>query len=102
MRRVVVTGLGAITPLGVGQYSNFLTIPRLSITTHLLPTSGIRRTWKKLIEGHCGVQSTTHLGPQFGSIPSQVAALVPVDRGQNGGWKASDWLTKDVRVCTID
>ncbi|KAL2421988.1 3-oxoacyl-[acyl-carrier-protein] synthase, mitochondrial [Exophiala dermatitidis] len=56
MRRVVVTGLGAVTPLGVG----------------------IRRTWQRLLNGDCGIVSTRHLGPEFSALPSQVAGLVPV------------------------
>ncbi|KIW63075.1 beta-ketoacyl-acyl-carrier-protein synthase II [Phialophora macrospora] len=55
MRRVVVTGLGAVTPLGVG----------------------VRRTWSRLLDGHCGVVSTRQLGDEFRALPSQVAGLVP-------------------------
>lgn len=71
MRRVVVTGLGAVTPLGVG----------------------IRRTWKNLIQGHCGIKSTTYLHEDFAGLPSQVAGLVPIEGKE--GWKAVDWLTKE-------
>ncbi|KAL2414893.1 3-oxoacyl-[acyl-carrier-protein] synthase, mitochondrial [Exophiala dermatitidis] len=92
MRRVVVTGLGAVTPLGVG----------------------IRRTWQRLLNGDCGIVSTRHLGPEFSALPSQVAGLVPVpasspettsdshtDRsGQkanesdfNGVWRATDHVS---------
>ncbi|KAK4935566.1 Mitochondrial beta-keto-acyl synthase [Elasticomyces elasticus] len=71
MRRVVVTGLGAVTPLGVG----------------------VRRTWQRLLNGECGIVSTRHLGDEFANIPSQVAGLVPVSPDQEGSWKATDHVT---------
>ncbi|KAI1625106.1 3-oxoacyl-synthase II [Exophiala viscosa] len=71
MRRVVVTGLGAVTPLGVG----------------------VRRTWQRLLNGDCGIVSTRHLGGEFTNIPSQVAGLVPVLPDQDGSWKATDHVT---------
>ncbi|KAF7512508.1 hypothetical protein GJ744_001443 [Endocarpon pusillum] len=70
MRRVVVTGLGAVTPLGVG----------------------IRRTWKRLIEGDCGIEKIPSFGERFDALSSQVAGLVPVDEKKEGAWKASDLL----------
>ncbi|OCT46259.1 putative 3-oxoacyl-[acyl-carrier-protein] synthase, mitochondrial [Cladophialophora carrionii] len=70
MRRVVVTGLGAVTPLGVG----------------------VRRTWARLLDGHCGIVSTRHLGDEFRSLPSQVAGLVP-RAVEDGGWRAEDHLS---------
>lgn len=74
MRRVVVTGLGAITPLGVG----------------------LRRTWSRLIAGDSGLVSTKHFEPQaqWSEIPSQVAGLVPHGSLSTGGWQASDWINK--------
>lgn len=68
MRRAVITGLGAVTPLG-------------STLTH---------TWSRLLAGHCGVVSTRPLGPAFAAIPSQVAGLVPLGLGKDGGWTASE------------
>ncbi|KAI9760983.1 MAG: hypothetical protein M4579_001359 [Chaenotheca gracillima] len=77
MRRVVVTGLGAVTPLGVG----------------------VRQTWSRLIKGGCGVVSTKPRGPRFETLPSQVAGLVPKDvENEDGGWRSSDWIKpKDER-----
>ncbi|KAI9731255.1 MAG: Mitochondrial beta-keto-acyl synthase [Claussenomyces sp. TS43310] len=74
MRRVVVTGLGAITPLGVG----------------------LRRTWARLLAGESGIVSTTGLAPQnqWAEIPSQVAGLVPLGSTSEGKWQASDWLQR--------
>lgn len=54
-RRVVVTGLGAVTPLGVG-------VPDL---------------WQGLLEGRCGIRELT--GEEFTGLPVRVAGTVPVD-----------------------
>ncbi|MDQ0932634.1 3-oxoacyl-[acyl-carrier-protein] synthase II [Streptomyces turgidiscabies] len=54
-RRVVVTGLGAITPLGVG-------VPAL---------------WLGLLEGRCGIRELT--GEEFTGLPVRAAGTVPVD-----------------------
>ncbi|EPY50499.1 3-oxoacyl-[acyl-carrier-protein]-synthase [Schizosaccharomyces cryophilus OY26] len=60
MRRIVITGLGAVTPLGCG----------------------VKRTWEKLLQGRSGIVSLKNK-PGFESLPSQVAGLVP--RGTNEG-----------------
>ncbi|TVY83459.1 3-oxoacyl-[acyl-carrier-protein] synthase [Lachnellula suecica] len=74
MRRVVVTGLGAITPLGVG----------------------IRRTWTRLLAGDCGIVSVANFEPsaRWKELPSTVAGMVPRGRKEDGGWQASDWVEK--------
>ena len=74
MRRVVVTGLGAITPLGVGT----------------------RRTWARLLASECGIVSVAHLEPaaRWRELPSTVAGVVPTGNKDDGEWKASDWLLK--------
>ncbi|TID14683.1 ketoacyl synthase domain-containing protein [Venturia nashicola] len=69
MRRVVVTGLGAVTPLGIG----------------------VRRSWNRLIEGHGGIRSLGNDG-RFDDLPSRVAATVPSGRKEDGGWTAKEWL----------
>ncbi|KAL3856250.1 hypothetical protein ACJMK2_011025 [Sinanodonta woodiana] len=58
-RRVVVTGLGLVTCLGVG-------------TQHV---------WRKLLEGACGISAIK--GKAFEQIPAKVAGYVP--RGDNQG-----------------
>ncbi|KAI9832648.1 MAG: hypothetical protein M1819_004233 [Sarea resinae] len=70
MRRVVVTGLGAITPLGVG----------------------VRRSWTRLLDGHCGIVSLKKRGPQFATLPCQVAAVIPEGSKEQGGWDLKEWL----------
>ncbi|GKT99507.1 3-oxoacyl-acp reductase [Fusarium langsethiae] len=72
MRRVVVTGLGAITPLGVG----------------------VKRTWTRLLNGECGIVSVADLEPQarWKELTSTVSGLVPSGEGE-GRWRASDWLS---------
>lgn len=73
MRRVVVTGLGAITPLGVG----------------------IRRTWNRLLAGDSGIVSIAKSGaPQWRELPSTVAGMVPEGSREEGKWQAEDWLSK--------
>jgi len=74
MRRVAVTGLGAITPLGVG----------------------VRQIWRRLLASHNGIASVTHLQPEsrWAEIPSRVAGLVPVGSVAEGKWQTSDWMDK--------
>jgi 3-oxoacyl-[acyl-carrier-protein] synthase II len=72
MRRVVVTGLGAITPLGVG----------------------VRHTWSRLLAGESGLASLANLEPRrrWKDLTSTVAGLVPSSDSGDGQWRASDWL----------
>lgn len=74
MRRVVVTGLGAVTPLAVG----------------------IRRTWSRLIAGDSGIINVSGIEPTaaWQELPSKVAGVVPEGSKEQGKWTASDWLEK--------
>ena len=55
MKRVVVTGLGLVTPLGCG----------------------VHKVWNALLAGECGIRRLD--APEFAGIPSRVAAAVPAD-----------------------
>jgi 3-oxoacyl-[acyl-carrier-protein] synthase II len=72
MRRVVVTGLGAITPLGVG----------------------VRPTWRRLLAGHSGIVGVSGLEPvkQWENLTSTVAGIVPSSDVSEHSWKVADWL----------
>jgi 3-oxoacyl-[acyl-carrier-protein] synthase II len=72
MRRVVVTGLGAVTPLGVG----------------------VRRTWTRLLAGESGIVSVKDRTPKerWTELTSTVAGVVPTGEG-DGSWRPSEWLT---------
>ncbi|MEU6217030.1 beta-ketoacyl-[acyl-carrier-protein] synthase family protein [Streptomyces sp. NPDC047022] len=54
-RRVVVSGLGAVTPLGVG----------------------VNELWQGLLGGRCGIRELA--GEEFSGLPVRVAGTVPVD-----------------------
>lgn len=74
MRRVVVTGLGAITPLGVGA----------------------RRTWSRLLAGDSGLVDVSTIEPrsQWNALTSTVAGIVPTGPAGKGAgqWSPSEWL----------
>jgi len=57
MRRVVVTGLGAVSPLGIG----------------------VRQIWRRLLDGESGIVSTASLAPQdkWRALPNSIAGVVP-------------------------
>lgn len=58
MKRVVVTGLGLVTPMGVG----------------------VPVVWERLISGKSGITALTR--PDFATLPCRVAATVPTDLSQ--------------------
>ena len=73
MQRVVVTGLGAVTPLGLGP----------------------RRTWQRLLAGDCGVVSLQNRGDRYKQQHCQVAGLVPLGSKDQDAWDSSEWLSRD-------
>jgi 3-oxoacyl-[acyl-carrier-protein] synthase II len=74
MRRVVVTGLGLITPLA----------------------SGVEPTWKRLLAAESGVRSIQRC--DVSDLPSKVAGEVPFGDSANDHFNANDYvLPKDQR-----
>ncbi|KAK1963515.1 3-oxoacyl-synth [Colletotrichum sublineola] len=72
MRRVVVTGLGAISPFGVG----------------------VRSTWNRLLAGQSAITSVANLEPQarWKGLNSTVAGVVPSHGSDPDHWRPGDWL----------
>ena len=74
MRRVVVTGMGLVTPLGVG----------------------VRFCWERLIAGQSGISSIQAF--DVSDIPAKVAGMVPRGDTLAGLFNADDWVPpKDQR-----
>ncbi|WP_417318112.1 beta-ketoacyl-ACP synthase II [Emcibacter sp.] len=74
MRRVVVTGLGMVTPLA----------------------TGVEATWKKLIAGESGAGPITKFDPS--DLSSRIACEVKQGDGTNGTFNPDDWMSaKDRR-----
>ncbi|WP_408836091.1 beta-ketoacyl synthase N-terminal-like domain-containing protein, partial [Acidomonas methanolica] len=67
-RRVVVTGMGLVTPLGVG----------------------VDVTWQRLVEGRSGIRRISCFDPS--DLPAQVAGEVPEGPTAEGGFTLSDWV----------
>lgn len=72
-RRVVVTGLGLVTPLGVG----------------------VNTVWKNLLQGQCGIVSLAEK-EGFEKLPVRIAAEVPLGSKDEGKFDPSEWLNKGV------
>ncbi len=68
MRRVVVTGLGLVTPLA----------------------SGVEETWSRLTAGQSGAGTITLFDPE--KYPSRVACEVKRGDGTNGTFNADNWM----------
>src|SRR5579864_4836639 len=74
MRRVVVTGMGLVTPLGLG----------------------VERVWKKLIAGESGIGAIQSF--DVSDMPAKIAAQVPLGDKEAGHFNADDWVPpKDQR-----
>lgn len=69
MRRVVITGVGIVSPLGCG--------------TDL--------TWSRLIESKSGLGPITDF--DVSDIPSKIAGRVPRTEGEEGSFIADDWVS---------
>jgi 3-oxoacyl-[acyl-carrier-protein] synthase II len=74
MRRVVVTGMGLVTPLGVG----------------------LERNWSSLLAGASGVRAIQSF--EVSDLPVKIAAQVPRGETASGLFNADDWVPpKDQR-----
>ncbi|KAJ2477910.1 Mitochondrial beta-keto-acyl synthase [Coemansia sp. RSA 2131] len=72
-RRVVVTGLGMVSPVGVG----------------------VKHAWNNILAGRSGIQSLVAAMPAagFDAQPSQVAGIVPrTGKYSDGQFDAQEWL----------
>lgn len=73
LRRVVVTGLGLVTPLGCG----------------------VEISWRRLLAGESGIRRIEHFDTS--DLPSKIAGLVPTGDGP-GAFRATDFVEpKDLR-----
>lgn len=68
MRRVVVTGLGMVTPLGCG----------------------VEATWSRLIKGESGAKKIDKF--DVSDISAKIACSVPRGDGSNGTFNADQWM----------
>jgi 3-oxoacyl-[acyl-carrier-protein] synthase II len=68
MRRVVVTGVGLVTPLGVG----------------------VEYVWRRLIEGRSGIGAIQSF--DVSDLPARIAGQVPRGETSGGGFNADDWV----------
>jgi 3-oxoacyl-[acyl-carrier-protein] synthase II len=68
MRRVVVTGLGLVTPLACG----------------------VEETWAKLLAGESGARRITKF--ETGDLPTKIACDVPLGDGTAGTFNADQWV----------
>ena len=74
MRRVVVTGLGLVTPLGCG----------------------VKVNWENLLAGKSGICAIQSF--DISDLPAKIAGQVPVGETAEGLFNADDWMTpKDQR-----
>ncbi len=74
MRRVVVTGIGLVTPLG----------------------SGAERVWKRLVNAESGVRGIQSI--DVSDLPCKIAGQVPIGDAANGHFNPTDYIQpKDQR-----
>jgi 3-oxoacyl-[acyl-carrier-protein] synthase II len=74
MRRVVVTGLGLVTPLGIG----------------------VEHVWKRLINSESGIGAIQSF--DVSDLPAKIAGQVPRGETKSGNFNADDWVApKDQR-----
>ena len=69
MRRVVVTGLGLVSPLGCG----------------------VKVNWDRLINGESGIRAIQSF--DVSDLPAKIAGQVPLGETADGNFNADDWLS---------
>ncbi len=69
MRRVVVTGMGVVSPLGLG----------------------VDHVWSKLIDGNSGISSIKSI--DVSDIPAKIAGQIPLGERKDGCFNQDDWIT---------
>ncbi|UWR86938.1 beta-ketoacyl-ACP synthase II [Phaeobacter inhibens] len=72
MRRVVVTGLGLVTPLA----------------------SGVEESWSRLLDGQSGAGPITHFDAAESGVATTYACEVPRGDGSEGTFNPDDWVVK--------
>ncbi|WP_171130085.1 MULTISPECIES: beta-ketoacyl-ACP synthase II [unclassified Ruegeria] len=70
MRRVVVTGLGLVTPLA----------------------SGVEESWSRLLDGESGAGPITHFDAVESGVTTTYACEVPRGDGADGTFNPDDWM----------
>jgi 3-oxoacyl-[acyl-carrier-protein] synthase II len=68
MRRVVITGLGLVSPLA----------------------SGVEHTWSRLLAGQSGARRVTEF--EVDDLPCKIACRIPVGDGTDGTFNPDDWM----------
>ncbi|RAI31653.1 beta-ketoacyl-ACP synthase II [Rhodoplanes serenus] len=68
MRRVVVTGLGMVTPLGCG----------------------VEASWKRLLAGESGARKIEKF--DVSDLPAKIACTIPRGDGSDGTWNPDQWM----------
>ena len=68
MRRVVVTGLGMVTPLACG----------------------VEPTWQRLLAGESGIGRIEKF--EVSDLPSKIAGQIPRGDGSDGTFNADQWM----------
>ena len=63
--------------------------------------SGAHRSFLRLLANQSGIVSLHDHGPEYQTLPSQVAALVPRGKKEDGGWTASEWVSRDVSTAFV-
>ena len=76
MRRVVVTGLGMLTPLGCG----------------------VEPTWTRLLKGESGAKKIDHF--DVSDIACKIGCVVPRGDGSNATYNPEQWMEPIAQVLT--